>query len=676
MIALNILEDFKKIKNHSDTSYTKLPEPINQISDHYWFVEISSKSVPYSPIFDWHKVYHGLPYELMVLAQETSLLMINGHTNPKTGRIVLSSRATLNSFYNIAHLFRLILKEHKNFEDWKKLNISNLQDILISDLDKFRKKHKNNANFKSNTGHARLERFLFILRAYRDKANNISPFSSYTLRFISSTESFCSDYLKSIKIPHAKFIKSEHHELIPFHIAMPWLAFILNEFNSEELKYWRLIWLFQRSMLQIKSYKNKTVNITNMEKALNTVNDIYNGEYFFSKGKRYIQAVKLLNEYKSQCIHIFGDYIEPQQTLTFIKDKVKKTGTSHNSKTTYTINYLRHLYAAIAITNGPRRSEIVYLKLSDFDEISDNTSSYSSFVHKTNDSLPTVRSISGFVHNMVKKSCDLGYHDKFEDDVYLFDVRNISNSKTLDIGTKSNYINDSYQLFLNSLPEELANEFRDECPAVTTHQARHLFAAFALRVSDGNVFDAIRKHFRHELGSFMTNDYTEYKLSEEEQEFVEREYISEIISRIASNEDHGFFGPMLYRIEKIIEDKMDFWGIETFEELSGETNKLADLFDTIKVHEWGLCIPEKNNITKSKCYDKNTKLPEYDKNSSFNNCSACIHLLSNDACIDDIKRIAFSISQTLDNYPLISGSLRNFYIKSLKRAEKLLQQAV
>jgi len=144
--------------------------------------------------------------------------------------------------------------------------------------------------------------------------------------------------------------------------------------------------------------------------------------------------------------------------------------------------------------------------------------------------------------------------------------------------------------------------------------------------------------------------------------------------RIGNKEDHGYFGPMLSRIEKLIEEKMSFFGVESFSELTDEIDSMADLIDTIKVHEWGLCMPIKSTITKAKCFDKNTKMPDYSNLSTFANCSGCINLLSNEACTDDIKRIASSMTDTLESYPVLSGGLRKVYEGSLRRANTLLQQ--
>ena len=64
----------------------------------------------------------------------------------------------------------------------------------------------------------------------------------------------------------------------------------------------------------------------------------------------------------------------------------------------------------------------------------------------------------------------------------------------------------------------------------------------------------------------MTLDYTEYKLSPEEQDFLEREYIEEIVSRIIrkkymNGDEHHYFGAMLSKIEKLINKNINFLSV-------------------------------------------------------------------------------------------------------------------
>jgi hypothetical protein len=678
MITLEKLTQLNESKVYSDNHYKYLNEPINQIGDDYWFLEYSNNQYNVnSNILNWKDTYKGIPNELIVVAQEYSLTILNGYTNPTTGRMIIKNRGRYEKLLAPSHLFRAFLIVYPDYKCWNKLSFEEIRSVVINELDKIRKRFADTGKLKKSTGNGLIEKLLNILRMFNSHARNANPFSEYALNHLPSKKTLVKDYLEKQKITYEEFNKPEHHQYVPFHIALPWLAYIMEEFNTEKLSYWRLYWLFAREINDLVKRK-RFPHHHSITEHINAIQKVCDGTYYFNSGSRKKVADSLLKAYQKHSLFIFDKVIKPTDFLEYINIELAKRPPDSKDKTyrrhIYT-NYLRHLYAAIAITNGPRRCEIINLKLCDFDEVTDETSNYKSFIHKTNDGLPTIRNIAGFVHEIADKSCDLGYKNRKDPEVLLFSTQNNLNSDhKFDASNKSEYISNSYQIFLNSLPEELAQEFIEECPRVTSHQARHLFAAFAIRVCDGNVFEAIRKHFRHVLSSFMTNEYTEYKLTPEEQGFVEREYIREIITRIGNKENHGFFGPMLFRLERLIEKKMEFWGADSFGELTNEVDSITDLIDTVKVHEWGLCLPVTSTITQSKCYDKRTKLPQYDERSSFSACSGCIHLLSNDACIEDIKRIAFSLIQTLDNYPLISGTLRKLYETSLKRAENLIKQ--
>ncbi|MFC1626067.1 hypothetical protein ACFL19_00025 [Pseudomonadota bacterium] len=668
----NALLTLRDSYTNSDDGYEFLQEKVNQLGDPLWYVETTSDAAR-NRLLDWHKWLdaENLPCTFLVPCQEYALCLSGGYTNPTTGRIVVSSSTAIEQFKANIKLFSLLYAKRQNYVDWLNFTFEEFQSVLILDLDEYRKTSQAKGKLRNNTGCPRIERFLTTLRNYSKKASVISPFAEHELSYIRATADFISDYLDSIGLNYSQFSTSVHHEFIPIHIALPWLNFIIQRYESEDLKFFRLYWRLRRELN--RSGLNKNPTIYTAVRCVTAIKDYVDGTYAFRTGAR-LDKVKKQKHFISQASEeIFGTAIDMEQFLNWLA-KLKSSKKQKDFMPAKTSYYLSHLYAAIAMTNGPRRSEIATLRLSDFKEVTEEVSNYKSFIHKTNEGLPTIRQISGFVHDIAKKTCDIGLIDRQGDGVNLFYIKSGATNKHPHIDLTSKLFNRSYQSFLDSLPNEMAREIRQEMPKVTPHQARHLFAAFALRVSDGNVFEKIRHHFRHEYKSFMTNEYTEYKLSDMEQKHVEREYVREIIGRIANEKDHGYFGPMLSTLEKLIEEHLDFLPVDSINDLNEQLDELTDLIDTVKVHEWGLCLPLIATKVKSKCYDKETKMPQYDTGSSFNTCSGCIHLLSQEACLEDIQRIAIGISQTLENHPVISGSTRSVLELAYKRSLSLMEQ--
>ena len=339
------------------------------------------------------------------------------------------------------------------------------------------------------------------------------------------------------------------------------------------------------------------------------------------------------------------------------------------------VKYISHLYAITTITTAARASELHYLKLSDFNKITDEYTQYQSYIRKTADGRPTIREIASWVYELIQYFIEIGLTSREEEGVQLF--YRLDATKMQDIQATAQCFDRSYQYFLNSLSETLREEIILQMPCVSSHMGRQSFVSFALRVSDGNVSEKIRRLLRHDIcARWMFTDYTEYKLSPEQQEFLEREYIKEIISKIISKkyingEEHYYFGAMLSRIEKLIDENINFISED---EVEDEINRLGDMIEKIKIHEYGFCLPVTETITKSKCYNKRTKIPEYDKASSFSSCTKCIHLLSSTGCREDIERIGLYLHQVLEKPRFLTNSLRKKYIKELKVVVRMIKE--
>lgn len=662
--------DLKKLESIRSNISSNNDDPrwlgkINNIGDLFWMVENSGSSRQEgSLILNWEDRYSILPKEILILAQEIFLKRANGYTNPDTGRIVVRSDQGLNPFYDVSIFFRLIIDFFPN-KKLKNITLDDLKSAILSDLDNKRRKKKEKGQLKDNTGVPAIMSYLQILREFSGAAHTLNPFSEELVLSIPSSEDFLSDYFHSKGVPWEQVLKGTSHVAIPFHISSHWLSYILGEMGSEEFQIVRGIWLTKRMVVEkrgplIKNRSKRGDTTARLTKI------IQSRVVFSGVGRKPpigVSQSEIIDELDKCFIRLLG-----------YKPKNSEVLRVNSQLAGLTAKYIGHLYTVIAMVTGARRSELHTLSLSSFAEVTDEVSEFGSFICKTNEGLPTIRNISGFAHKMTKECSDIGWTPRNEDNVRLFYSTRSYSPYYIDIGVMGEHTNLSYMSFLERLPEEIGIKYRIELPKVTTHQHRHTFAAFALRVSDGNVFEAVRSHFRHALGSWMTQVYFEDKVTDTERKFIEKEYISEIIKRIGAQGDHGYFGPMLVRIERLIEDKIQLLDTNTLPALSHEMAEIVDGIDSIKVHEWGFCVPQIETISKSKCWDKETKIPDYDAGSTFSNCSRCVHLLSQRSCKEDIERIAISIHKTLEHYPVLGKTLRKVYERDFFNATAMLKQ--
>ena len=671
MITLQTLKSFVQIEPCSNKDYRCLPQKINQVGDRFWLIEkTSAVELRRIAIIDWGVFYNKLPKHLVIVAQEAALKSVNGHTNPDTGRLALTTQAACYALKGPCNLLALIKQHYPDVSIWKALKVQDLTACVVEELKALRQREKQKGCFTASTGRSVFLSLLKSLRLFGNEARNISPFTAALATDIPSSPVVLKSFLAEEGITFAEFSNQNNTQLretIPVNLANLWLAFIVNELTSIEFKIWQAHWVFLRRYTNHHGLKNFAAKGS----WRSLVNTYYkyrdNPESLTNKVQRQA-IIYLATTYTEVMTEIVG-YVPSKQLVTNVTD-VRKP----NSRLLETSKYIKHLYALIAITSGGRRSELVNLKLSDFQEETDQVSQFTSYIHKTNSGLPTIRCIAGFVHEFVNCCANLGEIDRRNKGVNLFYVRAGNSVSRSDTGRKAAFFDGSYQLFLQSLPTDLAREIRNQYPSVSSHQARHLFAAFALRVSDGNVFEAIRKHFRHQLGSPMTRAYTNYKISIQEAKAYEKDYIKEILNRIGNKESHGYFGPMISRIEQFIDENIEFWDVADMEELNHQIETLADQFHAVKVHEWGLCLTLKKTLASSKCYNKSTKLPDYNKGSTFNNCASCIHLLSQEACKEDIERIGIFAAQTLEHHPLLGVRVRKELENTIHQVVNLLKQ--
>ncbi|TWX67153.1 site-specific integrase [Colwellia demingiae] len=323
------------------------------------------------------------------------------------------------------------------------------------------------------------------------------------------------------------------------------------------------------------------------------------------------------------------------------------------------VQTIRRIYGA-ALTiflslTGIRISEVSSIYADDYKQESDGVWVFKSDLVKTNYGLTEVRTMSGLVAEAANIMVEVSYTQKVRRDdgirPPLFAQMHQSRFKTTkkftcaSENTLRSILSNHYSLSI----EKYGSQFANVCNHLHPHMLRHSFAEFAIRRFDGNVLEAIRQHFRHAYGSKFTKRYTDNKLTEEVSEEIERDYIDELVKRMAFDDiDDAFVGHLALFIKRKVKDVAVIEPSEV-EELLKE---VSESIESIEVHEYGICIVIKETKGLSKCLDKETQSPNIE-NGCFKLCSGCLHNVSSkNSNKEEITRIVISHQEFLKEFPI------------------------
>ncbi len=350
------------------------------------------------------------------------------------------------------------------------------------------------------------------------------------------------------------------------------------------------------------------------------------------------------------------------------------------------VNYCAEVYEACAVIflclTGIRVSELCTIKVSDYEKRNSGEWIFKSQVDKTHAGGSEIRVMHGLVAEAADVLEALSYSDKRTDNVGLFS-RNLCQNM-VDRGEEGEYFHPKKDTVSSYVKRFYARFIDKHGDAVTTknssispHQFRHSFAAFALRRFDGNVLEAIRQHFLHGEGSGYTKKYTDGKLTPSVMNQLERDYINELVARIATSEDQYEFvgGVALYirkRVTEIIGDSHVFLPVGEFEEAVDE---IARDFDIINAHEYGYCMFSSKRKSQALCRDPRTNLPDPHRFSGFSVCSGCPMNLVLQPHAEAIKRLGVAHQNFIQKHPLkIRSKAVDASKKAIKNAERILRE--
>ncbi|WP_133013103.1 site-specific integrase [Marinomonas flavescens] len=367
---------------------------------------------------------------------------------------------------------------------------------------------------------------------------------------------------------------------------------------------------------------------------------------------------------------------------------------AHNEINEWCFKVYQAALVILLLLTGARISELASMKAGSLTYNLDGVFDFKSDIIKTNNGISTVRAVHGLAAEAVHTLEELSYLDKLnqnEDiDVFLFGKFFSKKVKEKSFNIETRIQGASKETLFNMLKEfyveflERHPEIKAIWPNVHPHQFRHTFAEFALRRFDGNVHEAIRRHFRHSHGSFMTNIYLSNKVDEaffSAQETMIQEIAEQMIrdARDLLNQNDTeprFFGAAM----KAALELLDATVISSEEELESVIEEFAEGFEKIVPHEYGYCMPRTKTISQSQCFDKVSKVAKLE-DAGFSTCSSCVHSVqeinSHEASIVQIglthahqmKSIEATTSFNLENNKQYQISMN-----AVKNAERVLKR--
>jgi len=583
-----------------------------------------------------------------------------------------SGRIFLKNFEGFLSTFRWLTKALQSLEHTKldRINASEILEILTWGI------HKRGTDTVISSSY--FEKRFLLLRDFHLLyiAGNLNDgFTS----FPSQTEAL--DAIKDLVVSSgsdwASWLHGSSYGSVPIPLAMIYLSEAMNIIRSDDVRWSIFMHQFIEKHDEFFSKTPGSWNFSAAKEALQGIEQPSNPELyedFKKEAKKFSKNGKGLLKLGSFPFESNDDWFKIQQLV-----------------------FASAIIIFLCVT-GARRSELMSIINGDvwFDK-KNRRYNFKSEIKKTNHSIKTVRYIAGIAAEAVEviESNCIG---KAIEELPLFTQNTITfkNSSNWPLGyiqidhCGKNSLNMRLSLFAEMIADKYGEEFRDMAKSVTPHQFRHTFAEFAIRRFDGNIKEAIRDHFRHQYGSFMTDEYMMGKIKEGAEEYrdqsdilpliipneddldspvVMHDYLVELVKRVRDGTE-TLFGPIGKFLHDVIKSNVSFMDDEELEEF------VRDEFEgTVHPHEYGLCVIRKETKMQAQCYDKKTGMARTEE-AKFSLCGGCQNRLSLEANMDAIFRIGLKAQEHQDAFKDKGlGVLADIESETLILAEKAYEKA-
>jgi integrase len=647
----------------SDNQVVDCEKRTNQLSDDNWFIK-DPKTENYIQLH-WNSCEGKEKHKIW--AKQLLVSYLGGYSSDSG--LLVCRYSTLKGFMQGMRrilIFRSRYEVPDLVSKWGLGEISSLLRESLQNKISLRETQKD-ANDLASRGV--IDSIFCVISASKNARKKGVVSDSFTIHF-KSKKAFCNsvfgDILQKHGIHITEFFRGGSFGEVRHEVVSLCVAEALDVLNSDKTKLARALCCFQQSEYAVNhsliyGYKDR-------EKSGNRVSL----NAFIENGQRFKHAKKPHPARENARQRLTKLYKKLSDSVGY--PLTKPIWKSHSNFTEYCIEIYDACVILFLALTGVRASELSSIRVNDYfvDECGDWV--FRSEISKTHSGAYQVRVMHGVLAEAANVLTDLSYSNKRIDSVGLFQ-RNIC-QHTIErdrlgryVGFKPNTASLSVKRFYERFQAKHGAAVTSIQPSISPHQFRHSFVGFAIRRFDGSVLEPLRKHFMHSSYKDYMSFYTRGKLSQNVIHHYEREYIRELIERIATSKNQYEFSGKIVpyikkRIDEIIRQRVKVLTPEALAELIDEINGQVI---SICVNEFGYCFLTELEAENARCINPKTNIPDPKQLSGFVVCSGCPNRLSECAHKEAIVRKAIAHQDFLDKYPL---KVKNKAIKASQNAVK------
>ena len=657
----------------------------NRLSDDDWFISVyeSDSGEITNEVFTWSKATGVDNLDLLFIFKQ-SFLFTKGVARESDGSLTCKKSVLIALVSKAQSFYRDVGSMLKKKQE-QSLSCLDFDELLSLIVEKKKKKTKSK---REKSEHVYSPAVIKERRSALNKLNDVlAVFGQKTMDSIPSVEDsflYAKGILEKEGCDYVEWRHQQKLDTVSVPVALSVLGIAMEVVRDDKV---RAVGCLFRAVRTVNKYPTKK-DIEYLKDALIAFdpNEHPNMHLMTKITKRKMHDGPLYTALRKELVKEFG-----------VNDPNEMPSGLFPFETCGEVNvYCKLVYGAALVVflclSGARISELRSVRRDDLRTDDSGDIWFTSGIDKTNHGLGTERPISGFVMEAFNALSALSLFP--EDDPGLFEYHKLlshSSKKALSEGykpfkrnyaktdmksdvdpeTTSNALFDFFAFALQTLDESFADELSDASP----HAFRHVFGEFSIRRFDGPVKEFLRNHYRHSVRSYMTGHYQGGKVKEEvDPEYYARGYLRELMGRelLAINEDgRELFGPIGKFIRSAV---MEFKGMNPAD-LDAEFDEiLAQFTGSVEPHEYALCVPRKETIESSACFDKKTKTMKT-KGAQWTVCGGCCHRLSTQSHGETIMRIGASakeMTRLLGDMGLTT--MTKLYRDTLTKAENALKE--